>query len=61
MPRDSYGKFFNGDSYIVYSSMPYGETGGMDTKVRATQFLEVYYGLQDHDWQTLAEIITSNL
>ena len=33
IPRDSYGKFFNGDSYIVYASTEYGDSGGTDTRV----------------------------
>lgn len=39
VPRDSYGKFFNGDAYIVYSCTPYGETGGVDTRVYSCTLL----------------------
>ncbi len=34
IPRDSYGKFFNGDAYIVYAATEYGGAGGPDTRVR---------------------------
>ncbi len=34
IPRDSYGKFYNGDAYIVYAATDYNVTGGIDTKVQ---------------------------
>eukprot|EP00095_Tigriopus_kingsejongensis_P000318 maker-scaffold292_size219010-snap-gene-1.31 protein:Tk00318 transcript:maker-scaffold292_size219010-snap-gene-1.31-mRNA-1 annotation:"hypothetical protein DAPPUDRAFT_311761" len=38
VPRESYGKFFNGDSYIVYGAFERGSPGsGVDTKVKAAQ------------------------
>jgi len=35
VPKEQYGKFFNGDSYIVYAATDYGAAGGPDTKVKA--------------------------
>ena len=32
VPVEAYGKFYSGDSYIVFSSAPYGEPGGVTTK-----------------------------
>ena len=28
VPRESVGKFYNGDAYIIYSSTAYGQAGG---------------------------------
>ena len=33
VPVDSYGKFFNGDAYIIYACTEYGQTGGVNMKV----------------------------
>lgn len=33
LPRDQYGKFYRGDSYVVLSACGKNETGGVDTKV----------------------------
>ena len=32
VPQDSLGKFYAGDSYIVFSSAPYGTPGGASVK-----------------------------
>ena len=33
VPADGYGKFFNGDAYIIYACTEYGQTGGVHMKV----------------------------
>jgi hypothetical protein len=33
VPRESYGKFYDGDAYIVYCATPYGQPGGHSMKV----------------------------
>ena len=34
LPKDTYGKFYDGDAYIIYSCAEYGEPGGLDVKPR---------------------------
>ena len=29
LPREAFGKFFNGDAYIIFSCSEYGEPGGL--------------------------------
>ena len=33
VPVDGYGKFFNGDAYIIYACTEYGQAGGIHMKV----------------------------
>lgn len=32
LPKETYGKFFEGDAYIIYSCSEYGQPGGVDVK-----------------------------
>merc|ERR1739848_902100 len=32
VPREAWGTFYSGDSYIIFSSAPYGESGGTSIK-----------------------------
>jgi hypothetical protein len=34
VPRESYGKFYDGDAYIIYCATPYGQPGGHTMKVK---------------------------
>ena len=34
VPVEGYGKFFNGDAYIIYACTEYGKPGGMNMKVK---------------------------
>ena len=34
VPKDQYGNFFEGDSYIVYAASAFGKPIGSDNKVR---------------------------
>ena len=34
VPVDGFGKFFNGDAYIIYASTEYGQAGGINMKVK---------------------------
>ena len=36
VPRESYGKFYDGDAYIIYCATPYGQPGGHSMKVGHT-------------------------
>lgn len=43
VPRESYGQFFEGDAYIVYSASPFGKPVlGVNTKVRFRLFFGVF-------------------
>ena len=33
VPRESYGKFYDGDAYIIYSATPFGQPGSNHMKV----------------------------
>ena len=33
VPTEEYGKFFNGDAYIIYACTEYGKHGGMNMEV----------------------------
>ena len=33
VPLDAYGKFFNGDAYIIYACTEFGQAGGVHMKV----------------------------
>ena len=33
VPADGYGKFYNGDAYIIYACTEYGQAGGVHMKV----------------------------
>ena len=37
LPKETHGKFFNGDAYIIYSCSEYGEPGGSDVKPRRSE------------------------
>ena len=37
LPKETHGKFFNGDAYIIYSCSEYGEAGGSDVKPRRNE------------------------
>ena len=33
VPLEAYGKFFNGDAYIIYACTEFGQAGGVHMKV----------------------------
>ena len=37
LPKETHGKFFNGDAYIIYCCSEYGEAGGSDVKPRRNE------------------------
>ena len=37
IPREAYGKFFEGDAYIIYSCSEYGEPGGLEVRPRRNE------------------------
>lgn len=39
LPRDQYGIFYDGDSYIIYAASQHGQFCGTDTVVRVILFM----------------------
>ncbi|PSN56753.1 Villin-1 [Blattella germanica] len=45
VPKDQYGSFFEGDSYIVYAASKYGTPIGSDSKVHGSMEVHIHFWL----------------